>query len=88
MNVVKHANAKNVSVIVDHRDDELVVVVEDDGRGIKPTDREDTDGITRLGLHGILERVSALQGELTIEPTPGGGTTLVVQVPLSEAVHV
>jgi len=83
VNVEKHAAASHVSVVVDRRADELVMVVEDDGRGIKTQDLEFSVGASGHGLHGIRERVALLSGDLSIEPTPGGGTTLFVKFPLS-----
>ena len=56
-----------------------VVVVEDDGRGFEP-------GSTRtgaLGVVGMRERVELVGGRLTVESSPGAGTTLVAEVPVS-----
>jgi signal transduction histidine kinase len=76
-NVVKHAHAQNVSILLVRRDASVTLVVEDDGAGFDPdTVREDG-----LGLVGMRERVALLNGRLTIESSPTGGTTLVVEVP-------
>ena len=53
------------------------VLVEDDGRGFDPTARR-TDS---LGLVGMRERVALLGGTLTVETSPGSGTTVVGQIP-------
>ena len=81
---MKHADARHVTVVIDHRATELVMVVEDDGAGIETTDLDHSAGVGKLGLHGIRERVTLLRGELSLESPPGGGTTLFVKVPLSE----
>jgi len=81
-NVVRHAQARHVSVIIDRRGRDLVMVVEDDGRGMPSTDLASPAMGAGLGLHGIRERLALLHGELNIEPTPGGGTTLSVRVPV------
>ena len=81
-NVVRHAQARHVSVVIDRRWRDLVMVVEDDGRGMPPSDLGSPATGTGLGLHGIRERLALLHGELNIEATPGGGTTLSVRVPV------
>jgi signal transduction histidine kinase len=77
-NVVKHARAKNVTVLLARKDSAVTAVVEDDGRGFS-TDRGAGDG---LGLIGMRERVALVDGRLEIESSEGGGTTLVVEVPI------
>src|SRR5215831_19470132 len=77
-NVVKHAEAKNVSILLVRRHDVVTTVVEDDGIGFETgAARGDS-----LGLAGIRERVELHDGRLTIESAPGAGTTLRVEVPL------
>ena len=75
-NVLKHAQANRVSVMLEYRNDELLVIVEDNGRGFQPG--QERDG---LGLVGIRERVACVGGKLNIESEPGSGTTLVVRIP-------
>jgi signal transduction histidine kinase len=81
-NVAKHAQALNVSVLLERRGSSLVVIVEDDGRGfnvsrVMKTAREDK----RLGLFGMQERASLIGGTLTVESHPGGGTTIFFECP-------
>ena len=77
-NVLKHAQSNRVSVMLEYRNDELLVIVEDNGRGFQPA--KERDG---LGLLGIQERVALVGGKLNIESEPGSGTTLVVRIPAS-----
>jgi len=77
-NVVKHAQAQNVTVLLIRRDGRMTAMVEDDGRGFRPDDPVG-DG---HGLLGIRERVALLDGRLTLESSPGAGTTLVAEVSL------
>ena len=77
-NVVKHAGARHVSVILSRKDGSVTAVIEDDGRGFEAGG---TDG-AGLGLVGMRERLGLLDGRLAIESTQGAGTTLVVEVPL------
>jgi len=77
-NVVKHAEATEVSILLMRRDGELTAVLEDNGGGFEPEAvRSDT-----LGLEGMRERVALHDGRLTLESSPGAGTTLRVEVPL------
>ncbi|GMU67090.1 MAG: hypothetical protein AMXMBFR36_33640 [Acidobacteriota bacterium] len=80
-NVVRHAGAKRVDVLVEQRGDRVQVMVEDDGVGfdsllVRPGEH--------LGLLGMRERAEALGGTLTIESRPGGGTTVVAEVPSAD----
>jgi signal transduction histidine kinase len=84
-NVLKHAAAHNVSVLLERKDGQLRLIIEDDGRGIDP-DVSAQPGLggssPRLGLSGICERLSLIGGTMTLESTPGSGTTLFAEVPL------
>jgi signal transduction histidine kinase len=76
-NVVKHAAATSVSIVLTRHAAEVTALIEDDGRGF---DRADVrDGA--LGLIGMRERLALLGGTLSIESSPSG-TTLVAHVPL------
>jgi signal transduction histidine kinase len=77
-NVLKHADAKQVSVVLARKDGAVTAFVEDDGRGFVP-DKSDDSGV---GLVGMRERVALVDGRLTVESSEGEGTTVVVEVPL------
>jgi signal transduction histidine kinase len=76
-NVVKHAHANRVSIVLTRRDGSVSAVIEDDGRGF--AEAEGTGN--GLGLLGMHERVGLVDGRLTIESSPGAGTTLSIEVP-------
>ncbi|MHB2211468.1 ATP-binding protein [Methylobacterium sp. CM6257] len=85
-NVLKHAQASAVSVSLEQRPEEVRVIIEDDGVGfdaeaapVPPTNGSPAK--PRLGLSGIRERLSLLRGSLTLETSPGSGTTLFVRIP-------
>jgi signal transduction histidine kinase len=78
-NVVRHAGARSVDVMVDVGEDTVTVVVEDDGAGFDPTARAISS--RRLGLTSMRERVAALGGELEIDSAPGKGTRVRARVP-------
>ncbi|MDB5243519.1 MAG: domain S-box protein [Spirosoma sp.] len=78
-NVVRHAGARTVSVLLQRPNSEIMAIVEDDGRGFDPK-RVPTN---RLGLVGMRERLDAVGGTLQIESEPKGGTTIFARVPLN-----
>ena len=76
-NVVRHARATRVDILVARRGDRVRVMVEDDGIGFAS---DQVQGGDHFGLLGLKERAEALGGTLTVESTPGAGTTVVVEV--------
>jgi signal transduction histidine kinase len=78
-NVVKHAHATTVSILLLRRDGRVTGIVEDDGRGFDPEEAR-ADG---LGLVGMRERAALVGGRLAIEAAAGSGTTIAVEVPVT-----
>ena len=76
-NVAKHARARSANVLLELRDENLALVIEDDGVGFQPTAK----GETMIGLTGMRERALAVGGTVELEPTPGGGTTVLACIP-------
>jgi PAS domain S-box-containing protein len=74
-NVHKHAGASRVVVRARAEDDVLVVAVDDDGAG--------GADIAGSGLRGLVDRVDALGGRLTLESRLGGGTQLRAEIPMT-----
>ena len=78
-NIVKHANARHISISLARRESSVAAVIEDDGAGFdQRLVREDG-----VGLLGMRERLALLDGRLEIESRPGAGTTVVAEVPLA-----
>jgi signal transduction histidine kinase len=77
-NVVKHAHARVVSIVLARKPDAVALVIEDDGRGFDPADIREGG----FGLEGIRERVGLLEGKLQVESREGAGTTIVAEVRL------
>ena len=75
-NVVKHARAQRVSVLVTRVDGRIRAVIEDDGGGFDPAQRGDG-----IGLVGMRERIALLDGTLTVESGATSGTTIAAEVP-------
>ncbi len=83
-NVLKHANAKSVSVILEKRGSKVSVIVEDDGIGFDAELLLRTPGRHgRFGLLGMRERSMLVGGLLNIESTPGVGTTVLMHIDTS-----
>jgi signal transduction histidine kinase len=81
-NILKHAAADRVSVILELRNNQLRAIVEDNGKGFDvEAVRFTTVEGHGLGLLGMQERVAALGGNLEIESHPTTGTTLVTRIP-------
>ncbi|MFF3845671.1 sensor histidine kinase [Streptomyces sp. NPDC002328] len=73
-NVARHSGASRARVGGGHRAGRLVLELEDDGRGGADTARG-------TGLTGLADRVSVLDGRLTLTSPPGGPTLLRVEIP-------
>ena len=81
-NVLRHAQARSVSLILERRADHVQVVVEDDGRGFDVEALLGSPNVElRLGLLGMQERAAMVGGQLTIESSNGRGTSLFLRVP-------
>ena len=87
-NVLKHAAAKTVSLVVRCElggSSSVHLTVEDDGRGFDSDVRLHEPG-NGLGLLDIRERAAILNGTVTIESRVGSGTTVHVCIPLKKEV--
>lgn len=80
-NVARHADATDVDVKLDLDEQELLLYVKDNGRGITS---DDLLSARSLGLLGMRERALAVGGDVDINGAPGKGTTVVVKIPLTE----
>lgn len=82
-NVVRHAQATQVSVLLERRGEQLQMIVEDNGQGFNAeAERQDSSEGQYLGLLGMAERAMLVGGTLTIDSAPGGGTTIFLHIPL------
>jgi PAS domain S-box-containing protein len=79
-NVFKHAHATRVSVLIERRRANLVLVIEDNGQGFDPESQRRSER-RGLGLVGMRERAALIGAHLEIESAPGGGTTVFLTVP-------
>lgn len=77
-NVVRHAHARRVSIMLGRRGSTLRVVIEDDGVGFDAATLEGT-----LGVRGMVERALVIGGSVEVGSSPDGGTAVVLEVPLA-----
>jgi signal transduction histidine kinase len=82
-NVRKHAQATLVTVTVQFTDNDVQMIIQDNGKGFTPPALTgDLAAWGKLGLMGMRERARLLQGILTIHSEPGQGTCVNVCVPI------
>jgi len=79
INIVKHAKARKVKVSVSKTDEQICVIIEDDGVGFEPANIGSNTG---FGIFSIRERLEQLDGHLEIESEPGCGSRFTMTAPL------
>lgn len=80
-NVAKHAEAHNVEVELELRGDYLLLRVQDDGIGFRPSAPRKPQS---LGLVGLRERAQLMRGELRVDSSPGAGTRVEARIPVGQ----
>lgn len=81
-NVAKHSEAECVSLILERRDNHVLAIIEDDGRGFNfEAVMSAPESEHKLGLLGMRERLASVFGTLDIESTPDAGTSVFVRIP-------
>lgn len=78
-NALKHAEASHIKVKVEMTLQSTMIIVKDDGKGFDPNEKKDQS----FGLVGMRERVDMLEGELSIDSSPGEGTIVTIQIPIN-----
>ena len=82
-NTMKYAQAKHVDVLLERRDSQVVLIVEDDGVGFDLNKAMGgDDGDKGMGLIGMRERAALIGGTLQIESKPNAGTAIFARVPV------
>jgi signal transduction histidine kinase len=84
-NIAQHSKAKNASIVLECRGDDLLLRISDDGQGF------DVSKITAIeesgrgrGVFSMKERVAFIGGSCVIESKPGHGTTVRARVPIGK----
>lgn len=81
-NIVKHAQATEVWVSLNKRQDKLILMIHDNGIGFNTEMVKSTHSHTCLGIYGMGERVALVEGTFNIKSTIGQGTKLFVEISL------
>ena len=82
-NVVKHADASRLTVLVEKMAGNITVRVEDDGKGFDDSSKAASEYQTHgLGLFSLRERIRYLGGSFSLNSKPGNGTSVVLSVPI------
>lgn len=86
VNIVKHASAESVQISCRRDGSSLLIVIADDGNGLEPSaEVTQSQGTRGFGLFSIRERLHYLGGEMTVDSTPGCGTSIILMAPLQAA---
>jgi two-component system sensor histidine kinase UhpB len=91
INIARHAHADSVFVTLDAGDNYLLIMVEDDGDGFDVDElmRHPIENGRGLGIIGMKERASLIDGIFHVHSVPGEGTRMCLQIPLKDKVkHV
>lgn len=83
-NVHRHSRASRVSVSIAARPDLVVVRIQDDGTGFRPTTVHPSSA-GGLGLAGMRERAEVIGGKFRVRSSPGKGTDVTLEIPLVAA---
>jgi PAS domain S-box-containing protein len=80
-NIIKHAQANNVTIAVRTEGNNISVNVTDDGKGFKLNEKR-----KGIGISNMMNRIESYNGKMQIKTSPGNGTRIKVTIPVSEAV--
>ncbi|MFH1002529.1 MAG: cache domain-containing protein [Chloroflexota bacterium] len=84
-NIIKHSRAHSVVISLEFKPAAIAIEIEDDGQGFNVAAVSPRpDKVQGLGLLGMQERVTLLGGSFHLESEPSGGTTLSIEVPLTQ----
>ncbi|WP_417351629.1 sensor histidine kinase [Flavobacterium alkalisoli] len=78
-NIIKHSQATEASIQLTNHDENINIIIEDNGVGFPPAKTHTSDG---MGLNTIRKKVEQLGGTFTIDSTPGKGTTIIIDLPI------
>jgi PAS domain S-box-containing protein len=78
-NVLRHAKATQVIVEISEKEDNYVVMVKDNGRGIK---ENEITSMLSMGILSMRERALLFNGNIELSGKKGKGTTLIIKIPI------
>ena len=80
-NVAKYAKASQVTLVLENRDETVLLVIDDNGSGFDPVAHHENGAKPEWGLINMRERAESVGGQFKIETTSGKGTKIIVEVP-------
>jgi len=83
-NIIKHAKAKHVGILIYEEMDSLVLIVSDDGKGLG--EQKPDSGKSAMGLQSIRRRARYLNGKITIQ-SDAKGTEITISIPLNNVIY-
>jgi signal transduction histidine kinase len=81
-NALKHANAQRIDIQLTMHENELNLIVEDNGNGFNKEELNNSDG---MGMSNLTNRVNHLKGKLEIDSSPNSGSTFIIDIPISNS---
>ena len=85
-NVLRHAGATRLGVILESRGQEIRLLIEDNGKGFVLSEGGRSGPTRQLGLVGMRERLALVRGSLEVESSPDSGTTIYVRIPIGQEI--
>lgn len=80
-NIIKHSQATEATIHMTDHDDNINIIIEDNGVGFDSSKINTADG---MGLANIKKKIAQLGGTLEIDSTPGKGTTIIIDIPVND----
>ncbi len=85
-NIIKHASATAIEIIMTFSVDQLILQIKDNGKGFDLLSLEKENVLDKgAGIKNITKRAQLIQASLEIKPMPSYGTTILLIVPLTGA---
>jgi signal transduction histidine kinase len=81
LNVMRHARARHLEIVLAARDGVVAARVSDDGRGFDPAELAGPRHAGHFGLAGMLVRAETVGGSVSVDSAPGAGTTVSIELP-------
>lgn len=78
-NIVKHAEATSIHVVMNYQTEKLIIIVQDNGKGFDPEKRQLPE--KGLGLRNIHNRIRLINGTVRFASEPEKGTTAIIELP-------
>jgi signal transduction histidine kinase len=80
-NILKHAKAGNIMVLIEASEENIRVLVTDDGKGFEVNGKKNG-----IGLSNMVNRVESFNGTIHIQSSPGNGCSIDINVPAKNGI--